>query len=86
MDTDILTQWFDVFCKIVVERPLLQWFDGHLKHISIADLRRASDERIIILNFPTHFSDDLQPLDVSCFGPLKQRSVISGFKSTGMDY
>jgi len=73
MDTNVFSEWFDVFADTVKERPLLLLFDGHMTHVSIPVIRRALAERIIILKFPPHVTDVLQPLDVCCFGPLKRR-------------
>ena len=71
METDVFAEWFETFADSVKERPLLLLFDGHLTHISIPVIKRALEENIIIMKFPPHGTDVLQPLDVSCFGPLK---------------
>ena len=73
METEVFAEWFNKFADMVKERPLLLLFDGHLTHISIPVITRALDEGIIILKFPPHVTDVLQPLDVACFGPLKSR-------------
>jgi len=44
-----------------------------MTHISLRVIKRAIDDNIIILKFPPHVTDVLQPLDVACFGPLKRR-------------
>ena len=36
-------------------------------------IRAAIDSNIIILKFPLNVTDVLQPLDVTCFGPLKKK-------------
>ena len=46
--------------------------DGHLNHISTPVIEKALEQNIIILKFPSHVTDVLQPLDVACFGPLKR--------------
>ena len=46
-------------------------YDGHLTHISIALNKKAREEDVTIVKFPPHVTDVLQPLDVTCFGPLK---------------
>ena len=71
METETFAAWFNHFADFVKERPLLLLFDGHLTHISIPVIKRALDENIIV-KFPPHVTDVLQPLDISCFGPLKQ--------------
>lgn len=73
MDTEVFAQWFVVFADSVKQRPLLLLYDGHMTHVSIPVIRRALAEQIIILKFPPHVTDVLQPLDVACFGPLKRR-------------
>ena len=73
MDTEVFSDWFNKFADLVKERPLLLLLDGHLTHISIPVISRALEENIIIMKFPPHVTDVLQPLDVSCFGPLKRK-------------
>ena len=72
MDTDVLSEWFQEFANENQDRPLLLLFDGHLSHVSLSLIKRAMEERIIIIKFPPHVTDVLQPLDVACFGPLKR--------------
>ena len=73
MDTQVFVEWFKIFTDKVKERPLLLLFDGHLTHISIPVIREALNQQIVILKFPPHVTDVLQPLDVTCFGPLKRK-------------
>ena len=54
-------------------RPLSLLFDRQLMHISLSVIKRAMEERIIIIKFLPHVTNVLQPLDVVCFGPLKRR-------------
>ena len=72
METETFAAWFNHFADFVKERPLLLLFDGHLTHISILIIKRALDKNIIIVKFPPHVTDVMQPLDVSCFEPLKR--------------
>ena len=72
METETFATWFNHFADFVKERPLLLLFDGHLTHISILIIKRALDKNIIIVQFPPHVTDVMQPLDVSCFEPLKR--------------
>ena len=44
-----------------------------MTHVSLPVIERALQDKIIKLKFPPHATDVLQPLDVSCFGPLKHR-------------
>ena len=73
MDTDVFSEWFEKFANENQDRPLLLLFDGHLRHISLSVIKRAMEEQIIIIKFPPHVTDVLQPLDFACFGPLKRR-------------
>ena len=50
---------------------MLLLFDEHLSNISIPVVQRAIEENIILLKFPPHITDILQPLDKCCFGSLK---------------
>ena len=72
MDTDVFSEWFEKFANENQERPLLLLSDGRLTHISLSVIKRAMEERIIIIKFPPHVTDVLQPLDVACFCPLKR--------------
>ena len=47
--------------------------DGHLPHISLDVFQLALKESFIILKFPPQITDVLQPLDVSCSGPIKKK-------------
>ena len=67
----VFYQWFEKFCSHITERPLLIIYDGHLSHVSISLIEKARQEDITILKLPPHVTDNIQPLDVSCFGPLK---------------
>ena len=72
METETFAAWFNHFADFVKERPLILLFDSHLTHISISLIKRALNENIIIVKFPPHVTDVLQPLDVFCFAPLKR--------------
>ena len=70
METSTFASWFKVFLEMVKERALLLLYDGHLTHTSIPVIKAALEQDVVILNFPPHVTDVLQPLDVACFGPL----------------
>ena len=72
MTADVFAKWFNRFCEQVTLRPLLLIFDGHLMHISIPVIEQEIVENIILLKLPRHVTDLLQPLDVACFGPVKE--------------
>ena len=72
MTTDVFSNRFENFTNLVTERPLSLLYDGHIIHVSVAVIELlAMKENIVILKFPPHVTDVLQPLDVSCFAPLK---------------
>lgn len=52
-------------------RPSLLLFDGHMTHFSIETIKLVKKENVSIVKLPAHCTDLLQPLDVSCFAPLK---------------
>ena len=72
MDSEVFAEWFDIFIKMVKDRPLLLLFDGHMTHITLPVIKKAMKEKVIIVKFPAHVTDVLQPLDLTCFGPLKR--------------
>ena len=47
--------------------------DGHVSHLSGKLIKAAQDNSVILLKLPAHVTDVLQPLDVTCFGPIKRR-------------
>ena len=51
---------------------MLLLYDGHLTHISIPVIKAALEQDNVILKFPPHIIDVLQPLDVAWCGPLKR--------------
>ena len=71
MTTELFAEWFREFCEKVNERPLVLLYDGHLTYVSVVVMRKAREENITIIKFPPHVTDILQPLDITCFGPLK---------------
>ena len=72
MTTEIFALWFENFAKQVKKHPLLVVYDGHLTHVSLILIEKAMEEHITIVKLSPHITDKLQPLDVYCFGPLKQ--------------
>ena len=71
MTNEIFAMWFDLFRWHVTERQLLLIFDGHLTHISVSIIEKAIREGTHIVKLPPRVTDKLQPLDVTCFSPLK---------------
>ena len=73
MDTDVLYEWIEKFPNENQDRPFVLFFNGNLTYILLPVIKRAMEEGIIIIKFPPHVTDVLQPLDVACFRPLKRR-------------
>ena len=73
MTKEVFHDWFKKFASFVKVRPLLLILDGHLTHLSLDVILKAREEKITILKLPAHTTHLLQPLDVTCFGPLKRK-------------
>lgn len=73
MTSDAFYSWFEKFCEIITQRPLLLIYDGHSSHIQLKLILKARQEQISLLKLPPHTTDRLQPLDVCCFKPLKTK-------------
>ena len=73
MDSEVFAEWFNIFIKMIKDRPLLLLFDGHMIHITLPVIEKAMKEKVIIVKFPARVTDVPQPLDVKSFGPLKRR-------------
>lgn len=71
MTTQVFQSWFEAFLLRVTERPLLIIFDGHKTHLSLPFILLARENGVSVIKLPSHTSNRLQPLDVSCFKPLK---------------
>ena len=73
MTTIIFHGWLEKFIKKVETRPILLVFDGPMTHLSLATVQLAKAENISLAKLPAHCTDVMQPLDVSCFSPLKNK-------------
>ena len=76
MTTKIFENFFEKFVaevRVDNDLPLLMILDGHSSHKSKKTLRIAKENNIHFLRLPSHTTDLLQPLDVSCFAPIKMR-------------
>lgn len=62
---------FIAHVKCSKEERVILLLDNHETHLSIEALDRASDAGIIMVTFPPHCSNKLQPLDLTVYGPLK---------------
>ena len=50
---------------------VLVLYDGHRSHVTIPLIQWAIQQQIVLFVLPPHCSHILQPLDVSCYGPLE---------------
>ena len=73
MTTQVFYDRLVEFCKLVKKRPALLIYDDHFSHVSLPLIEKAVEENIIIVKFLLHVTDKMQPLDVTCFSPLKRR-------------
>ena len=73
MDQELFFNWFaNHFLKHAVSaRPLLLMLDGHSSHYTLELVQEALKNEVIIFCLPPHTTADSQPLDTSCFAPLK---------------
>jgi hypothetical protein len=51
---------------------VLVLYDGHKSHVTIPLIEWAIENHIVLFVLPPHCSHILQPLDISCFGPLEK--------------
>ena len=79
MDTYNLSCWIDHFTFLKEKEGLLSpslrhllILDGHKSHVSLEVVEKARRKGLDMITLPSHTSHGLQPLDVSCFGPVKQ--------------
>ena len=73
MDQELFSDWFfkHFLTHAVSERPLLLLLDGHSSHYTLDLVKAVAEKDVIIFCLPPHTTADSQPLDASCFGPLK---------------
>jgi len=73
MDSELFSNWFSSqFLKHAVSsRPLMLILDGHSSHYTLELIKTATENDVIIFCLPPHTTANSQPLDTSCFGPLK---------------
>lgn len=74
---DTALGWVEqVFDPLTKDKTRRAWrlliMDGHGSHITLKFLSHCARRRILVLIFPPHSTQTLQPLDVACFSPLSQ--------------
>lgn len=73
IDQELFDLWFKShFLKYVPSaRPVILLMDGHKSHYNVNTIRVAAKEQVILFTLPPNSTHLSQPLDRSCFGPLK---------------
>ena len=73
IDSNIFEGWFrQNFLKHTPPtRPLLLLLDGHSSHYQPSVIRKAAENGVIMFCLPPHTTHICQPLDKTCFSPLK---------------
>ena len=73
IDGELFEEWFTrhFLLHVPAIRPVLLLLDGHSSHYQPSFIQRAAKERVIIFCLPPHTTHLLQPLDQTCFSPLK---------------
>ena len=73
MDQKLFSDWFlHHFLKhAVTSRPLMLLLDGHSSHYTLELVKLAAQHDVVIFCLPPHTTADSQPLDTTCFKPLK---------------
>ena len=73
MDKELFDVWFtNHFLRYApCARPLLLLLDGHSSHYCPKTIRLAAQQQVVLFTLPPNTTHLLQPLDRSCFGPLK---------------
>ena len=73
IDSELFEVWFTkhFLTHIPAVRPVLLLLDGHSSHYQLPLIQRAAKENVIIFCLPPHTTHLLQPLDKTCFSPLK---------------
>ncbi|XP_072392082.1 uncharacterized protein [Diabrotica undecimpunctata] len=75
MTAELFEQWTIHFVKHpnpTTESPILLIMDNHKSDVSLASIKFAKENNIILLTVTSHTSHRLQPLDKAVFGPLKK--------------
>lgn len=71
---ELFVQWLEHFTKFAKpskDDPVILILDGHGSHKTLSAIEFARDHGIILISLPPHTTHELQPLDLTFFGPLK---------------
>jgi hypothetical protein len=72
VNTDVFYQWMEQFCTDLPEGEHLLFYDGHVSHVSLETVQLAQDNNVTCFLLPAHTTHNTQPLDLCCFGVMKQ--------------
>lgn len=72
VDADIFVKWAKLFTdeirnRININHKVVLLYDAHRSHMTGSVLRIFHKSNIVVVSLPAHFSNKLQPLDVSVF-------------------
>lgn len=90
MTGEIFEAWFEKtfveYVKTLGDGPVVLIFDGHASHLSLQLISTAKANDVHLLKLPAKTTSTLQPLDVSCFAPIKaewNRNIQKNMSSSG---
>ena len=73
IDRELFEEWFmqHLLTHIPPQRPVLLLLDGHSSHYHLSLICKAVENGLILFCLSRHTTHLAQPLDKSCFSPLK---------------
>ena len=74
IDSELFEEWFinHFLLHIPPQRPVLLLLDGHSSHYQPQLISKAAENHIILFCLSPHTTHLCQPLDRTCFSPLKR--------------
>lgn len=73
-NNELFVKWLEHFSKFVKpskDEPVILILDGHGSHKTLSAIEFAREHGIVMISLPPHTTHELQPLDLTFFGPLK---------------
>ena len=73
-NNELFIKWLEHFTKFVKpskSEPIILILDGHGSHKTLSSIEFAREHGIVMISLPPHTTHELQPLDLTFFGPLK---------------
>ena len=73
MNQELFAEWFlhHFLEHVASSRPLMLLLDGHSSHYSLELVKLAAAHNVVMFCLPPHTTANTQPLNTSCFKPLK---------------